>query len=195
MPVAYQRERQPAAAIAATVVTTPAWKRNRSRRRRGGSRPACPSAGSKRHSGQAGAGPAHRTAPTAAKSTCSPKVHRERRDHADHRRGDRRERAGKPRIADDALEIGGAGEDPDEGRQERDPGGHQRRRGSRPQRREGLGRRSAASCPMNWLTRIVGPGVVSASPSPSTISPASPSPSRRPRRRPGRPGPRRLPRR
>ena len=73
-----------------------------------------------------------------AEQHLEPESHRERSDDADHGRRDGRERARKPRLGDDPLQMGGAGEDPDEGRCERDPDRHERPMPSR-ERRERIG--------------------------------------------------------
>ena len=65
--------------------------------------------------------------------------HREIEDHADHRRGDRRQRPGEPAIAAQVLDERRAGKDPQQRRRERHPGRHRGAEHGRDQRRERRG--------------------------------------------------------
>ena len=60
-------------------------------------------------------------------------------DDADHRRGDRGERAGQPPVAAQLLDERRAGENPQHRRHEGDPGGHRRAEHAGGDRRERRG--------------------------------------------------------
>ena len=92
-------------------------------------------------------------------------------DHADHRRGDRGERARQALVGAQLLDERRAGEDQQHRRHEGDPGGERRaeHRAGRPAR-TAPGSRQAPRKPTNCVTLISGPGSVSARPRPSTIS-------------------------
>ena len=92
-------------------------------------------------------------------------------DHADHCGGDAGKRSGKARVCAQALDIGRANEDPEEagreGRPQRDGSAEQAESERRLATFAEAGKEAHELGHQNE-----GPGVVSASPSPSSISPA-----------------------
>ena len=101
---------------------------------------------------------------------------REVEDHADHRGGDRRQRAGERLVAAQRLDEGRAEEDPEEARREGHPGREQPAERPASIGDSAPGSRKAAMKPTNCSTMISGPGVVSAMPRPSSISPGCSQP-------------------
>ena len=99
------------------------------------------------------------------------KPDREVEHDADHGGGDSRQGRVKSLIAAQRLDVGRAEKNPKEAGCERNPGCQQAAERSRQQRRKAPESRYAAMKPTNCRTMISGPGVVSAMPRPSSISP------------------------
>jgi hypothetical protein len=97
-------------------------------------------------------------------------------DDADDGRGDGGERGRQRLVLAQALDVGRAEEDPQEARREGHPGGQ--RPPSVPATSGGRApaSRNAPMKPTNWVTMMSGPGVVSAMPRPSSISPGASQP-------------------
>ena len=104
-------------------------------------------------------------------SVCSANQIGEVEDDADHRGGDGGERAGQRLVAAQRFDVGRAEEDPEEARREGHPGREQTAERAGDIGESAPASRKAAMKPTNCTTMISGPGVVSAMPSPSSISP------------------------
>ena len=89
----------------------------------------------------------------------------------DDRRRDRGQRARQNPVAAQRLDVGRADENPQKAGREGHPGREQPAERAGQQRRHAPGARNAAMKPTNCSTMMSGPGVVSAMPSPSSISP------------------------
>src|SRR5829696_1994357 len=97
-------------------------------------------------------------------------------DHPDHGRRDAGQRGGQVVVVAEAFDVRGAEEDEEEARHERHPGYEDRREDRGDPGVKVAGVAVSADEATNWTTAINGPGVVSASASPRTISPGASDP-------------------